>query len=170
MFKEISWKEYWTLVLLLATLYYIFVFFFFYKKEIALLVKGKMNDQSTPQDEALFSEQTPNNTLSSTSQTSLFEEDAIKVSANIDSDDKEEIKEEEEYELHEINLIPYAHELADEIKQLIEMAKEKGCGKEELLFSLQKIIKAYQQLKGTSYQHDLNNLILRIVKQIVPSI
>jgi hypothetical protein len=159
MFKEISWKEYWTLILLLATVYYIFVFLIFYQKEIALLVKGKKNAQLTPEAEPLFSSaQICNDTFLSPAQTSLFEEDS-QVSANIYSDNEDETINEEDNDLHEINLIPYAHELADEIKQLFEKAREKRYVKEELLFSLKEIIKAYQQLKRTSYQNDINNLI-----------
>jgi type I site-specific restriction-modification system R (restriction) subunit len=161
MLKEITWKDYWTVVLLLTTGYYIIVFLLFYRKELAILAKGNLETL----DESKISLVNRNSEMvSSTVQPSLFEENEAKALANIHSDSIDELINNDDKDFHEINLISYAHELADEIKQLIEKAKEKSYIKEELLFSLQKIIKAYQQLQGTSYQHDINNLITESCK------
>lgn len=62
-------------------------------------------------------------------------------------------------ELLEINLTPYAHGLATEIKEQIEAAEKKKLVKEELLFALQQIINTYPHLKGTFFQKDISNLI-----------
>ncbi len=85
-------------------------------------MKGEKNGRSMPEVEPLFSSaETRNHTLSSTMQTSLFEEDVMKFAANIHSDIEDETMKGEDNGLQEINLIPYAHKLADEIKQLIEI-------------------------------------------------
>jgi type I site-specific restriction-modification system R (restriction) subunit len=164
MLKEITWKDYWTIVLVLTAVYYIFILLLFYRRELAIIAKGKGNFKMSFKDESKVSLRNGNEMVSPTVRSPLREEEEANPSANIHSDDIDEILNDEDNNFHEINLIPYAHELADEIKQLVEKAKEKRYIKEELLFSIQKLIKAYNQLKGTSYQREINNLIISTCK------
>jgi len=161
MLQEITWNNYWAIILVLTIGYYIIVFLLFYKRELINVVKGNVKTL----DESKISLVNSNSEMiPSIVQSSMFEEDEGKAFASVHSDNIDEIINNDDNDFHEINLIPYAHELADEIKQVIEKAREKSYIKEELLFSLQKIIKAYGHLKGTSYHHDINNLITECCK------
>ena len=148
---------------MLTAIYYIIIAFLFYKRELAILAKGNM--RTSYKDESKTSQVNDSSEIiSSTVQPSLFEEGQVEEFANTHSDCIEEIINNDDKDLLEINLVPYAHELAGEIKQLIEKAKERSYAKGELLFALQKIIKAYSHLKDTAYQHDINNLITESCK------
>ena len=58
------------------------------------------------------------------------------------------------------NLIPFAHELSETLKLLIARAADKSYGKEELCFGLQQQLREYAQLRNTSYQREINAMIM----------
>lgn len=146
MLKEITWNQYWTIVITLTALYELFIVFIFYRKDLLLLAKRK-RDFVSPAAPA------------SSNQNIVADTEVIRSPVFENQNIEEEELDEEE--LEEINLTPYAHELADEIHVLIEQAAEKEYAKPELLFGLKQIIKGFHDLKDTSYQRDINNLIIQ---------
>ncbi len=141
MLKEISWNQYWTIVITLTVLYELFIVAIFFRQDLLLLAKRK-RDVISPAKPDL------------SNQNISADNDAMLPTGFEDENPDDE-------DLDEINLTPYAHELAEEIHVLIEQAAEKEYAKQELLFGLKQIIKGFQQLKDSSYQRDINNLIIQ---------
>ena len=137
MLKQITWHEYWTIVITLTAIYELLVVAIFYRRDLLLLAKGKRFAPAIETSNMEFNEEPDRQDLLA---------DSI-LDAN------------EEGETVEINLTPMAHELADEIQVLVAEAGEKEFGKPEILFGLKQIIKSFRALANTSYQDDINNLI-----------
>lgn len=137
MLQQISWSEYWTIIIIFIVFYEAAILLLFYRKELLRLAKRK-------------SLVMPAVSVSSSNHRNEFPEEA----ASYDQDE-----EDDHYDDEEENLIPYASDLAASIKELIGQAAENGYAKEELCFGLEQRIKDYPQLKGTSHQRDINTLI-----------
>jgi hypothetical protein len=141
MLKQITWHEYWTIVITLTAIYELFVVAIFYRKDLLMLAKGKSNVRVIGASDG----EAASNHSQKHQRPHLFTVSATDTN--------------EEAETHEINLTPMAHELADEIEVLLNEAGEKEFGKPEILFGLKQIIKSFRSLVNTSYRDDINNLI-----------
>jgi hypothetical protein len=137
MLQQISWNEYWKMIVLLTVLYECSIILLFYRKEILLLAKRKTLVLPVTRAAVVKETNGPDN------------EAPLLTPAEEDDDDYDEDE----------NLIPYASELAASIKVLIGQAADNNCAKEELIFGLQQLTKDYPELKGTSHQRDINTLI-----------
>ena len=130
MLQQISWSEYWKIIVILVVLYECSILFLFYRKEIVLLAKTKRLVLPVARK---VSGQVPPSPV---------------TADEADNDDEDE------------NLIPFANDLAETLKVFIAQAAGKEYVKEELLFGLQQRIKDYPQLHNTRYQQEINTVIL----------
>lgn len=136
MLQQITWSDYWKIIIVLTILYESAVVLLFYRKEVLLLAKGKKL------------------VLPVKRKTDLQHEEMVNEEESV-IDEAQEFDEAEDDE----NLLPDASELAESIKVLITQAGDKGYAKEELLFALQQLTKDYPQLKNTRHQRDINTVI-----------
>ena len=148
MLHEITWKDYWTFIAITSVIYWLIIISYFFRYEIAMLTKRKKNSNG---EGALPTSDESNNEVLTMQQPLNFPINDLQDANYFDEDD--------EQELLEINVTPDAHALAGDIKEQIIIAQEKEWVKEELMFALQQIIKAYPQLKETSFKKEINNLI-----------
>jgi hypothetical protein len=137
MLQQITWSEYWKIIVIISVLYECSILLLFYRKEILLLAKGKRWVLPIVRARA------------------THRQDVLQEKTSLPRATEEENEEDNEDE----NLIPFANELAESIKVLIGQAAEKEYAKEELFFGLQRLIKGYPQLKDTSYRQEINTLI-----------
>lgn len=136
MLQQISWNEYWKIIAIITVLYECSILMLFYRKEILMLAKGKRNALPITRT-AVAHETIPSHN------------EAQLLTSTVEDDENDEGE----------NLLPFANELAESIRTLIEQAADKSYAKEELFFGLQQLTKDYPQLKNTRHQQDINTLI-----------
>ncbi|QEC69284.1 hypothetical protein FRZ67_18935 [Panacibacter ginsenosidivorans] len=131
MLQQISWSEYWKIIVILTVLYECSILLLFYRKEIVLLAKRKR-----------------------------WVLPVVRNAASHHTDLSTSTEQEDNSEDEDENLIPFAHDLAEAVKAFIMQAADKGYVKEELCFGLQQRIKDYPQLNNTRYQREINTVIM----------
>lgn len=153
MLNEITWKDYWTFIAIATVIYWFIIISIFYRRELLMLAKRKSSVAHLTEDNSITASN--NKKLFANTSAPLFNEDEQTDDVHF-YEDEQDIDEEV---LIEINLTQDAHAAVYEIKEQIRIAQDRKIIKEELLFSLQQIIKAHPQVKGTSFQNDINNFI-----------
>lgn len=145
MFNQITWAGYCTALLILLLIYYLCVLVFYFKSEIAQLISG---------EKKLFrADSSVKSALHLNERKSNFE-----TLQYISSHDAENIYQ-ETGENSRTNLFPLVHELAQELHHAIQKAGKQNYKKEELIFSLQLLLKGYTELKETNFTQAINDLI-----------
>ena len=143
MFNSISWTDYITTVVLLLMAYYVFVGIKFYSLELRNLFSGKNR---------IDFRRTSKNSLHKDEQTDvpvhLTQAELFAASINSSSADEDD----------DI-MFQQVGELTAKLKEAIAQAVDKNFIKEELLLSLQLVVKKYAVLKGSHFQLPINNLI-----------
>ena len=131
MFATISWSDYFTAIIITALIYYLVVLYIYYRNELVLLVKSKRN---LPRAAAY---QHPIQSYS------LFEETNTEFS-HPPIDSKEHV----------------VYAFMDELTAFFEGTKKTKIIKEQLLYSLQRVLRKYPSLKDSEYKQSLTNVIV----------
>jgi len=138
MINNISWTSYWQAIAIILLFYYGFILFVYYRKDLLKILAGNKNQLS-----AGVLQPTPLKDLSADRQhQNEFVKDRL-----AEADDSKE-------------LMPVVQSLIDETVAYMEQAGHAGAVKEEIVFSLQQIIKKYPVVKFTAHQPAINDLIL----------
>ncbi len=141
MFNQITWAGYCTALLILLLSYYLCVLFFYFKNEIIQLISGKQElFARTGSAKSGVHFTMPAETVESHPDASFIENNIHQ--ANLEN-----------------GLFQLVHDLTNELQIAIREAGEKAYKKEELIFSLQLLLKTYRELKGTNFTEAINSLI-----------
>ena len=135
MFTNISWTAYIIFVSILLTAWYLGIVVRFYLGDLQILIfqKGRSTQRIT------------GNAFRSIPDEELSNESEGSVISN---------KEQTDYQFEKVET------LSEKIKEAVSDASEKRYNKEEFSFSLQIILKAYPELKGSPFQIPINNLVI----------
>lgn len=131
MLQQISWNDYWKIIGMLTVCYECAILLLFYRQDILLLAKRKR-----------------------------WVLPVARNAASTETEGSTATEEEDEYADEDENLLPFAHDLSENIKAFITHAGDKAYVKEELCFGLQQRIKDYPQLNNTRYQREINTVIM----------
>ena len=145
MFNQITWAGYCTSLLVLLLIYYVCVLFLCYRHEITQLISDNysaftLGQRSKPPSPLATSA----NDLTGFQNMSL---ESVNNSRSLEESDKA---------TRQFSLV---HELTHELHQAIEKAGKKNCKKEELIFSLQLLLKPYIELKESNFIEQINKLV-----------
>lgn len=138
MFNNISWQGYWLTIALLSAGYYLTVYLFYFRNDFKVFFNRKNGG---------------NDTLSFVSPGKDLEQETTNGEPPL-FDGKEFQSPEQDSE----EAIVYA--CIDEIDAFFKERKKNKCIKEELVFSLQLILKKYPTLKNSQYKASLTNVIV----------
>ena len=136
MFTNISWTAYITFVAILLAAWYLIIGLRFYLSDLQILLSGKR--KSNPQIEG--------NEFRSVQQ-----DEAISSGPEM----SETFRKEQTDQLFE-----EVETLSAKIKDAVSDASTKNYNKEEFSFLLQLTLKEYPELKGSTFQVPINNLII----------
>jgi hypothetical protein len=139
MFNNISWQGYWLCLVLISAGYYLVIYLLYFRNDFQII----LNRQYRPQD---------NNPFDSSS-SSKFKHQSHGQPLSV--------SESNEFETPDNGTdegIVYA--CIDEMDAFFEQSKKTGCVKEEMICSLQKILKKYPTLKESEYKQSLTNVIV----------
>jgi len=139
MFNNISWQGYWLTIALLSTGYYLTVYLLYFRNDFKVFFNRKL---SVNNHSHFVSPGSDLKQETSNSQPSLFD-DAIEFQSP---------------DPHSEEAIVYA--CIDEIDAFLKEAKKSKCIKEELIFSLQLILKKYPSLKNSQFKASVTNVIV----------
>ncbi len=135
MFTNISWTAYIIFVSILLVAWYLVIIVRFYLSDLQILLS--QNGRST--------RKITGNAFRSVPDEGLSNEQEGATIAN---------KEQTDY------LFEKVETLSEKIKEAVSEASEKKYNKEEFSFSLQIILKAFPELKGSPFQIPINNLVI----------
>ena len=133
-----SWTSYWQAIAIILLLYYGFVLFFYYRKDFLKLLAGNKSQLSAGVLQPAH--------LKDLSAGRQNKNEVVKEILADTNNSKE--------------LMPVLQSLIDEVVAYMEHAGHAGAVKEEVVFSIQQIIKKYPVLKFTAHQPAINDLIL----------
>ena len=136
MFTNISWTTYITFVSILSIAWYLVIGVRFYLRDLQILLSRKGKSTQEVAANAFGSVQHDEEIS--------HQPDTISIP-----------NQEQTYQLFEKVEI-----LSAKIKEAVSDALEKDYGKEEFSFSLQRILKAYPELKGSPFQVPINNMVI----------
>src|SRR5687768_4566017 len=135
MFNNISWQGYWLTIALISAGYYLSIYLLYFRSDFKILIGRKTTSDSFP-----------------IAGNSLLEKEAEQSEALNDS---------AEFEVPGKNseeAIVYA--CIDELDAFFNESKKGKCNKEEMIFSLQSILKKYPSLKHSAYKASLTNVMV----------
>lgn len=137
MINNISWASYWQAIVITLLTYYGFVLYLFYRKDILnLFVRNQRRFALQP----IQSTQNKNQATDRANQNEIIET----ILSGPDEDGE---------------LLPILQSLIDEVVAYMDQVSYSKPAKEEIIFSLQQIIKKYPQVKLTSHLPAINNLL-----------
>ena len=139
MFDTVSWQGYWFVIFLLTVSYYLTIYLLYFLDDFKRFLNRKV---SANDNLSFVSPGTEFNHKTRNGQPSLFDDAK-------DFQSPDQLNEE---------AIVYA--CIDEINAFFKESKESKCKKEELVFSLQLILKKYPSLKNSQYKASLTNVIV----------
>lgn len=143
MFNNISWQGYWTTLAVITAGYYLIIYLLYFRKDFQVLVNRKtgtnspvsLNSAPTIQGKTKESQE-------DSGQPSLFEDSShLEVPSEKSN----------EYPLYAC---------MDELNAFFEQAKRSKTTREELIYSLQVILKKYPALKVSEYKEPLTNVMV----------
>ena len=148
MFNSISWQSYWTTLACVLVIYYIVVYFSYYSGRLKGWIFGKLNDKSQRLASAILTVIKDNDeTITEVQQASLFEDETFQLPSD----------ESKEY---------VVYNCVDELNALLEECRRTKCIKEELIYSLQRLLKKYQSIHTSEYKESLSNVIVTQCEKI----
>jgi hypothetical protein len=151
MFRMISWQQYAVFLVICLVVYYVVVMLRYFLVDI----KRKLLKNGEPsQEDGSFFQATP------------YVAGPLLKPISSYQPEPEEIPNEEGSGLTEMNLLPLAHELSDEIKTLAEDAGKRKLVKEELIVAFQVILTKppYNQLKESAFREASDEMILEEIQ------
>lgn len=141
MLERISWSTYLTVIGVMLAIYYLLLFVLLFQKGFSLKRRGRTDARS-------FTIQEP----AGNPQPNLFgfEEGAKENAGN---PGKQQMLADDNI------LMPFVHDLIQELKAFIIDISERSYVKEEIIMGIQVIIRNYEKLEGSPYQKSINDFI-----------
>src|SRR5687768_11549671 len=136
MVYNISWQGYWLTIALISAGYYLSIYLLYFRNDFKILIGRK-----TTKDSFQFRDK------SSSLKTAPRQSESFKDSAEFEEPDK-----------NSEEAIVYA--CIDELDAFFNESKNGKCIKEEMIFSLQSILKKYPSLKQSAYKASLTNVMV----------
>jgi hypothetical protein len=138
MFNNISWQGYWATIALLTTGYYLSIYLLYFRNDFKILFRGKASSDS----ENYFG-------------FSRFAPAGNKTTNPSGSTDSEEFQTPDK---NSEEAVVYA--CIDELDAFFNESKKSKCLKDEMVSSLQSILKKYPSLKTSVYKASVTNVIV----------
>ncbi len=142
MFNNISWQGYWNAIALISIAYYFIIYLLYYRKDFGINFLKTRNSSH----------------LSSLPSTSTLS-DEEKHSANFQPTALNDSSVDSKMQADE-SVVAIAQVCIDELNAFFEESKRKRPIKEELMYSLQNILKKYPVIKDSTFQESITNLII----------
>lgn len=141
MFNNISWQGYWITIALLTAGYYLVVYLLYFRKDFSI-------EWSKISKTGALSSSLPSTTDRTTSASEAVSQPTLFAGS-------------EEFQCPEMDTIEHAvYACMDEINAFLAEAKQRRCVKEEMMYSLQSILKKYPAIAGSEYKESLTNVMV----------
>jgi hypothetical protein len=137
MFNQISWGDYFLLLILALVLYYSFVLYKYYRQDILRFISNKRAVSVSPIN----------------SQTKYFISEVDRTSNKVEKNDEAANQREN------TAIMPHIHDLVQQIKNFVRDVSERSFIKEEVIMGLQIILRDHKNLVDTHFQESINDLI-----------
>lgn len=145
MINNISWTSYWYALFLLLVIYYAFVLWYYYRKYLFQLISNKFGKRKFQVATTITS---PSGIL----------DGAKKNGHEFQPISHSTVTQSQEQPSCEISAMYQA--LSDEIRAYLQQASTADADNEELLISIQQILRKYPAIKNSAFQQSIDFLIV----------
>jgi hypothetical protein len=135
MFNHISWQGYWTMLALLSVGYYLFIYLLYFRSDFKLSFPSKKRSNLSDSFLSIQSEG------GHESDTKISDDPDFRIPG----------KSTDEH---------FVYAMLDEVAAYFNEAKKEKVVKEELLYSLQRIVLKYPTIQDSTYKESINPVII----------